>query len=212
MGRRGKYLLLDLDGSLMMVAHLRMTGDFVVARPDEPRPPHTRLIFALGSRDLRFVDQRRFGHVDLLDLTRLGGLAAWEPLRRLGAEPLDPAFTLRRLREIFGARRSVLKILLLRQDLVVGIGNIYADEILFQAKLSPMRGIASLRPAEWARLYRAIRTVLGRAVDSLSRRGQPVGRLLAVRGRGGTCPRCRRTLRSAAVGGRTTYYCGFCQR
>ncbi len=195
-----------------MVAHLRMTGDFVVARPDEPRPPHTRLIFALGSRDLRFVDQRRFGHVDLLDLTRHGGLAAWEPLRRLGAEPLDPAFSLRRLREIFGARRSVLKILLLRQDLVAGIGNIYADEILFQARLSPMRGLASLQRAEWTRLYRAIRTVLGRAVDSLSRRGQPVGRLLAVRGRSEACPRCRRALRTAPVGGRTTYYCGFCQR
>lgn len=211
-GRRGKYLLIDLDGRLMMVAHLRMTGDFVVAAPGEPRPPHTRVVFALDGRELRFIDQRRFGHIDLIDVTRPGALAEWDGLRHLGAEPLDPAFTLTRFREIVRGRRGALKALLLRQDLIAGIGNIYADEILFRARLRPSRSIASLRPAQVARLYRAIRTALGRAVDSLSRYGKPVGKLIAARERGGTCPRCRRKLHIARVGGRTTYYCAFCQR
>jgi formamidopyrimidine-DNA glycosylase len=211
-GRRGKYLLIDLDGRLMMVAHLRMTGDLVVATAGEARPSHTRVVFALNGRELRFIDQRRFGHIDLVDVTRPGALAEWEGLRRLGAEPLDPAFTPNRFQEILQGRRGALKALLLRQDLIAGIGNIYADEILFQARLNPSRSVASLRPVQMARLYRAIRTALRRAVTSLTRYGQPVGKLIAARERGGTCPRCRRKLHTARVGGRTTYYCAFCQR
>ncbi len=211
-GRRGKYLLFDLDGRLMMIAHLRMTGDFVVARHREPLPPHTRVVFTLDGRELRFIDQRRFGHFDLVDLTPPGALGEWVRRRRLGAEPLDPAFTPARFREIFRGHRGTLKPLLLRQDLIAGIGNLYADEILFQARLSPRRPAASLRPAQVTRLYRAIRTVLRRAIDSLSRYGRPAGRLLAARTRGGACPRCGRPLRTATVGGRTSYYCGACQR
>ena len=211
-GRRGKYLLINLDGRLMMVAHLRMTGDFVVAPRGAPRPAHTRVIFTLDGRELRFTDQRRFGHIDLVDITRPGALAKWKGLRSLGDEPLDPAFTLARFREILRGRRGALKPLLLRQDLIAGIGNIYADEILFQARLRPDRSIASLRPAQLTRLYRAIRTVLGRAVERLSRYGRSEGDLTAVRGRGGTCPRCGRKLRTASIGGRTAYYCAFCQR
>lgn len=211
-GRRGKYLLIDLDGVLMMVAHLRMTGDFVVARPGEPYPAHTRVIFALDGRELRFVDQRRFGHIDLVDLTRPGALAEWEGMRRLGAEPLDPAFTPERFREMLRGRRGALKALLLRQDLIVGIGNIYADEILFHARLRPARSVASLRSAQVTRLYRAIRAVLRRAVESLSRYGQSADILIVPRTRGGSCPRCGRELRTTSVGGRTTYYCASCQR
>ncbi len=211
-GRRGKYLLIDLDGRLMMIAHLRMTGDLVVARPREPLPPHTRVVFALDGRELRFVDQRRFGHLDLIDLAPPGALAEWVRRRRLGAEPLDPAFTPACFRDILRGRRGALKPLLLRQDLIAGIGNLYADEILFQARLNPRHPTASLRPAQVTRLYRAIRTVLRRAIDSLSRYGRPASRLIVVRTKGGVCPRCGRALRTATIGGRTSYYCGFCQR
>ncbi len=211
-GRRGKYLLIDLDGRLMMIAHLRLTGDLVVARATEPRPRHTRVVFTLDGRELRFVDQRRFGHVDLIDLARPGAVAEWVERRRLGAEPLDPAFTLRRFREILRGRRGALKALLLRQDLIAGIGNLYADEILFRTRLRPTRPVTSLRPADVARLHRTIRGVLRRAVERLSRYGRSGGALLAARRRGGTCPRCGRALRTATVGGRTTYYCALCQR
>jgi len=209
-GRRGKYLLIHLDRGLMMVAHLRMTGNFVVARWGEHRPPNTRVAFAFDGTELRFVDQRRFGHIDLIEMERPGAVA--ERLGRLGAEPLDPAFTLLRVRQILQGRRGALKPLLLRQDLIAGIGNIYADEILFQARLRPTRSAASLRPAEWTRLHRTIRTVLRKAVDGLARYGRPVGVLMRARIRGGRCPRCGRPLRVVRVGGRTTYYCASDQR
>ena len=207
-GRRGKYLLIGLDGALTLAVHLRMTGDFVVAPRAATRDPHTRVVFFFDGTELRFVDQRRFGHMDLLPTA---GLQAWG-LARLGVEPLDRWFTLGEFRRILAGRRGSLKALLLRQDLIAGIGNIYADEILFQARLWPTRALDSLSPAEMARLHRAIRTVLRRATTSLSRYGKPVGELLRVRESGGRCPRCGRPLTVMRAAGRTTYACRVCQR
>ena len=208
-GRRGKYLLLYLSGGLIMVGHLRMTGDFVVVPRRAPRPPHTRLVLGVGADEVRFVDQRRFGHVDLIDARDAGTFAG---LRALGVEPLTPAFSPDRFRTMVRGRRGTLKAFLLRQDLIAGIGNIYADEILFQARLDPARQVQTLRPAEVRRLYRSVRGVLRRAITALSRRGRPVGDLIAVREPGSTCPRCGGPLRVATVGGRTTYFCPRCQR
>src|SRR5215469_2491687 len=143
--RRGKYLLFDLSGDLVMVGHLRMTGDFLVVPRDRPFRAHTRLVLGLGRDDLRFVDQRRFGHVDLIgaaDLTTVSGL------RALGVEPLSLEFTLDRLRALIAGRRGTLKAFLLRQDRIAGIGNIYADEILFRARLHPGRQLRTLRADE----------------------------------------------------------------
>ena len=106
----------------------------------------------------------------------------------------------------------MLKAFLLRQDLIAGIGNIYADEILFQARLHPARRLQTLRPAQVTVLHRAIQKVLRRAIAALSDRGAAVGRLVVVRERGRVCPRCRRPLRIATIAGRTTYFCPHCQR
>ncbi|HTD47408.1 MAG TPA: bifunctional DNA-formamidopyrimidine glycosylase/DNA-(apurinic or apyrimidinic site) lyase [bacterium] len=208
-GRRGKYLLIDLDGALTLIVHLRMTGDFAIAPAGAPLHPHTRVLFALGAEELRFVDQRRFGHMDLLPAARVHRLSG---LRRLGEEPLARGFTLNRFRPLLRGRRGMLKGLLLRQDLVAGIGNLYADEILFQARLRPARPVESLRPPDVARLHGAIRAVLRRATDGLARSGRPGATLLDARGRGGACPRCGRALVPARVAGRGTYYCRACQR
>jgi len=208
-GRRGKYLLITLEGALTLVAHLRMTGDFVIAQPDDPVERHTRIVFYLDGRQLRFTDQRRFGHMDLLtpdELSRFPGLL------HMGIEPLEPEFTLRKFRMILRDRRGTLKSLLLRQDLIAGIGNIYADEILWQARLHPARGATTLRTHQITRLHLAIRRVLRQAVVRLSRYGRPVGRFLDARDRTGRCPRCGRPLRVARIAGRTTYFCLFCQR
>ncbi len=208
-GRRGKYLLIGLDGDLTLVVHLRMTGDFEVAPPRAPLPRHARVVFDLPGRQLRFIDQRRFGHMDLLtprQLTRLAGLA------RLGLEPLDPGFTLPRFRALLRGRRGTLKAMLLRQDLIAGIGNVYADEILWQARLHPARTVGTLRPERVARLHRIIRRVLAKAVADLSRYGRPVGRLLDVREPEGRCPRCGRPLAVDRIAGRTSYFCRTCQR
>jgi len=207
--RRGKFLVFTLDRDLVLLAHLRMTGDFAFTTPGRPRHPSTRVIFHLNGRDLRFVDTRRFGHMDLLPASAVPG---FEPLRRLGVEPLARAFTVDRLREMLKVRRGMLKPLLLRQDVLAGIGNLYADEILFQARLHPGRRVESLRPAEVRRLYLAIRQVLQRGVRGSARPGEPVGRLLDVRETDGPCPRCGAALVSRRLGGRTTYYCPVCQR
>jgi len=207
--RRGKYLLMNLSGGLLLVGHLRMTGDFTVVDRRAPRRPHTRLVLGVGGDDIRFVDQRRFGHVDLIAAR---AAAAFPGLRTLGVEPLGPAFSLDRLRALIGRRRGSLKAFLLRQDLIAGIGNIYADEILFRARLHPARGLDTLTADQVRALHRAIRGVLRRAIAALSRRGRAVGELAEVRKRGGACPRCGGPLRSETVGGRTAYFCPRCQR
>lgn len=208
-GRRGKYLLIDLDGALTLIVHLRMTGDLALAPAGAPLHPHTRVLFALDGEELRFTDQRRFGHMDLLPAARVHRLSG---LRRLGAEPLDRGFTVNRFRALLRGRRGMLKALLLRQDLVAGIGNLYADEILFRARLRPARAVESLRPPEVTRLHAAIRGVLRKATDGLARSGSPAAPFLDARERGGACPRCGRPLVAARIAGRGTYYCRACQR
>jgi len=205
--RRGKYLLIGLEGSRTLVAHLRMTGDFQMAQRTVPRPPHTRVVFSFDGDELRFVDQRRFGHMDVLPTAEL---QSWG-LGRLGVEPLGPGFTLEAFRRVVRGRRGALKALLLRQDLIAGIGNIYADEILFRARLRPGRQLQTLRAVDIRSLYRSIRAVLRRAIAALSRRGRPVGDLTIVREAGGSCPRCGGPLRVATIAGRTTYFCPRCQ-
>jgi formamidopyrimidine-DNA glycosylase len=207
--RRGKYLLIRLSGDVVLVAHLRMTGDFEVAVRSEELHPSTRVVFAVGRHEVRFVDPRRLGHMDLVpreDLDQFPGV------RTLGVEPLSKEFTAARLRRLLSGRRGGIKSALLRQDLVAGIGNIYADEILWQARLYPRRTVDSLSPRDLKRLHLQIRRVLGRATRSLSRYGEPVGDLLEVRERGGRCPRCGRPLNVETIAGRTTYYCSHCQR
>jgi len=206
--RRGKYLLIRLSGALTLIVHLRMTGDFELVPHAAPVHPHTRVILRFGRADLRFTDQRRFGHMDLAPSE-----AEFGPVAELGLEPLGPSFTPGRWRALLRGRRGTIKSLLLRQDLIAGIGNIYADEILWQARLHPARPAHRMRQAEVGRLYRSIRRVLRRAVTHLSRYGRPVGRFLEVRGeRDMPCPRCGRPIRAASIAGRTTYFCPHCQR
>ncbi|HKV46344.1 MAG TPA: DNA-formamidopyrimidine glycosylase [bacterium] len=208
-GRRGKYLLVALDGAFTLVVHLRMTGDLAVAPRGTPLHRHTRVVFALDGDELRFVDQRRFGHMDLLPAAAVSGLPGFQ---RLGVDPTSRGFTLGRFRTRLRGRRGSLKSLLLRQDLVAGIGNLYADEILFQARLRPARPVESLRPAEVTRLHRVIRAVLRRAIEALSGSRRPIGDLLDTRERGAACPRCGRALLVTRIAGRGTYYCRACQR
>ena len=191
-----------------MIGHLRMTGDFVVVPRGAPRRPHTRLVLGIGRDDVRFVDQRRFGHVDLIAAAAVETFAG---LRTLGVEPLTPAFSLDRFRTLVDRRRGTLKAFLLRQDMIAGLGNIYADEILLQARLHPARQLATLQAGEVRALYRSIRGVLRRAVAALSRHRRPVGDLVLVRERGGTCLRCGGPLRIGTIAGRTTYFCPRCQ-
>lgn len=218
--RRGKFLRLILDG-LVLVSHLRMEGRYGVYDSEEPIEKHTHVIFHFtDGTELRYKDVRQFGTMHLF----LPG-EEWvnPPLNKLGLEPLDEDFTVQRLRSVLGHRRGKIKSLLLNQLYIVGIGNIYADEALYAARIHPERSPESLSNQEWRRLHEAIVHVLQESVEkggsSIKSYVNGQGEMgmfqqeLSAYGREGEpCERCGRPLRKIVVGGRGTHYCPNCQR
>jgi formamidopyrimidine-DNA glycosylase len=216
--RRGKWLLVELDGGSFLMVHLGMTGRLTVTAPDARPEPHTHLVFRLdNTHELRFRDARRFGSV-----TYFPDRTAWESFLapRLGPEPwdLDPAA----FRQALRATRRPVKVVLLDQTVVAGVGNIYADEACFAARLDPRRAANTIRPAEAGRLLQAVRDVLTRAValkgstirDYVGGTGGRGGFQdeFAVYGRTGEpCPRCRTAIHNVRLGGRSSHYCPKCQ-
>ncbi|RDI95130.1 DNA-formamidopyrimidine glycosylase [Meiothermus sp. QL-1] len=217
-GRRGKYLILALEGSLEAVVHLGMTGGFRFAPT-----AHTRLTLHLPDQALYYSDPRRFGRWWVV---RAGDYREIKLLQRMGPEPLSPGFTLAGFHRALARSRRSIKEVLLAQEAVAGLGNIYADEALWQSRLHPRRPASSLSPAEVRRLYAAIRKVLGRAVaaggSTLSDQSyqQPDGRpgyfQLEHRAYGRTGQPCAHRgcpgrIAKTVVGGRGTHYCPSCQ-
>lgn len=227
-GRRGKYLLIRLDADEVWLAHLGMSGRFCV-HSGEPPPlsAHDHVVVRTDAgATVRFYDPRRFGFMDLVaaaDLDRHPCLVA------LGPDPLGPEFTVSYLAERLAGRLAPLKAALLDQRVVAGMGNIYASESLFRARLSPTRAAGTVSRAGITRLVRAIRAVFEAAIaaggSSLRDHRHPSGELglfqhgFAVYGRPGEpCPGCRcqlaRTggIRRIVQSGRSTFYCGHRQR
>jgi formamidopyrimidine-DNA glycosylase len=217
-GRWGKYLLIGLDTGRVLVAHLRMSGQLLIAdSPAPPRPPHTHVVLDFeDGRQLRFVDPRTFGElfVTTPDLPELAGL---------GVDAL--ALDLPTFRDLLRSRRARLKPLLLDQRVVAGIGNIYSDEILWTARLRWYRPADRLRPVEVARLHAAIGSVLTTAVELrgsslgdaqyVDLLGRPGGyqERHAVYGREGQpCLRCGHVVERAVVAQRSHFWCRGCQR
>ena len=223
--RRGKYILHHLDGGpgedTLLVVHLGMTGQWRCVRPDAPEPDHLHAVLALdGGCQLRYRDVRRFGR---LLLGSEPELVAARKLPRLGPEPLDPDFTPAGLYRRLHARRAPLKALLLDQKVVAGVGNIYADESCFRARVRPDRPANSLSRRAVGRIHVALGALLheaianrGSSVDSYRDAWGKMGReqeLLQVYGRGGEpCLRCGRPLSVVRLAGRTTVFCRRCQR
>jgi len=216
--RRAKYLIFHLAKSqqkLFWLVHLRMTGGFHLDAPATPRDKHMHVILKLSDGyELRFRDTRKFGRMWLVDDPQT-------VLARLGPEPLD--ISLREFHSLFEKRRGYLKPLLLDQNFLAGIGNIYADESLWYARLHPLRRAESLTRAERARLYRAIRRVLTRAIavggtsiDVMYKRvnGMSGGfqdSLRAFDREERPCRRCGTPIVKTIVGQRGTHYCPTCQ-
>jgi formamidopyrimidine-DNA glycosylase len=217
--RRGKFLLLKLDG-LVLVSHLRMEGRYGVYGMNDPVEKHTHVIFHFtDGTELRYKDVRQFGtmHVFLP-----GEEFERPPLNKLGIEPLDEQFTLATLRSTLSRRTTRIKPLLLNQEHIVGLGNIYVDEALFLAGIHPERTADSLKPGEWAKLYDAIRVTLGNAVEaggsSIKSYVNGQGEMgmfqhsLQVYGRDNQpCIRCGGGITKMVVGGRGTHLCLKCQ-
>ena len=217
--RRAKYLLVDTAKGTTLV-HLGMSGRVRVQPAEEPRVAHTHVAWRLADgRELRFVDPRRFGLV--MPVPR-GGEASMPELASLGVEPLGPDFTPARLHELARASKRALKLLLLDQTAIVGLGNIYVAEALFDARLHPHRIARKLTSAQAETLHKAIVSVLTRAIenrgttlrDYVDADGE-VGfnqLVLSVYGRAGqACPSCGKPIRAVVTQGRGTFYCPNCQ-
>lgn len=216
--RRAKYVLIRLDNDETLAVHLRMTGQLLVVSADTPTDKHTHVVLALDDgRELRFHDQRKFGRWWLLNSPGMAQLEA-----RLGAEPLDAAFTLAAFATKIHRRKTRLKPLLLDQSLVAGIGNIYADEALWLAQLHPLRAAHTLNDAEIATLHAGIVAALDQGV---TRRGTTLVNYRDANGEGGEnqdylnaygrtgqpCKRCGTPIERIIVGQRATHLCPHCQ-
>jgi formamidopyrimidine-DNA glycosylase len=218
--RRGKYLLWRLGSGRTLVVHLRMTGSLLhAAAGDLPADAHRRATLALDSgAAVGYRDVRRFGTWELLDDGHLRPYLA----SRLGPEPLAPSFTSARLARIVDGRRAPIKSVLLDQRRIAGVGNIYADEALWRARIHPRRPAGELDAPEIQRLHRAIRAALRRGVEL---NGSTLRDYVAPDGEGGgmqhefhvygrlgePCDRCGRPIERIVVGGRGTWLCPRCQ-
>ncbi|MCE9577842.1 MAG: bifunctional DNA-formamidopyrimidine glycosylase/DNA-(apurinic or apyrimidinic site) lyase [Deltaproteobacteria bacterium] len=217
--RLGKYLLVDVNGPRGLLVHLGMSGSFRIHRAEDPREPHTHVIVGLGARELRFVDPRRFGQVDVFTA---GAEREHPSLAVLGPDPIAESVDGAHLHARSRGRATQLKTFLLDQKNLAGVGNIYAVEALWRAKLRPSRPAKRLTVAQAVTLAQEVRAVFEFAlehggtslrdfVDGSGQAGENA-EYLVVYGREGTpCPRCQTLIRRTVTQGRATYFCPTCQ-
>jgi formamidopyrimidine-DNA glycosylase len=217
--RRAKFILGELDDGTTLLLHLGMSGRLLF--DGAPRGVHEHLTFTFDDGSvLRFVDPRRFG---MLDLWPTAQLTTHRLLTRLGLEPLEPGFDGRALLALLAGRQVAVKIALMDQTRLVGVGNIYASEALWRARVAPQRRAGTVGPRHAARLAQGIRTVLADAISaggsSLRDYVQADGELgsfqrnFAVYERAGQpCPRCGALIERIVQAQRATYLCRACQR
>ncbi|AWS46361.1 bifunctional DNA-formamidopyrimidine glycosylase/DNA-(apurinic or apyrimidinic site) lyase [Streptosporangium sp. 'caverna'] len=223
--RRGKYLWLPLDGSDAILAHLGMSGQLLMVEPDSAPEKHlrVRIAFTDGGPDLRFVDQRTFGHVLVTAMGHSGGRPVPEPIVHIAADPFEAHFDDEKFASRLRAKQTEVKRALLDQSLISGVGNIYADEALWRAGLHGVRPTGALTKPKIAELLAAARQVMaaalsegGTSFDSLyvNVNGESgyFDRSLAVYGRRDEpCPRCGAPIIRESFMNRSSYSCPRCQ-
>lgn len=214
LGRRGKYLIFRLSGGESLIAHMRMTGALVMDPAEAGR--YARTVFHFdGGNSLVFLDRRKLGKLWLV-------ADPAEVVGKLGPEPLAGGFTAELLAARLKKRSAPIKAVLCDQEFLAGVGNMYADEALFAARIHPLRPANSLTPKEVRRLFDAVREVLGEgirclgaSVDTYVRPGGGTGTahvcFKVAHRRGEKCPRCGGPIERIAVRNRGTYYCPRCQ-
>ncbi len=217
--RRGKYLIFDLDSGTHLVMHLRMTGNLVIRSEDsDDRFLRAELRLDDGS-ELWFTDARRFGHGEVIEKADLDDYFE----SRLGIEPLSGELTPEVLADRVAGRTAPLKSFLLNQAHIAGVGNIYADEALFRARLHPLSPAGSMKPEHLEDLCEGIVEALeaglahgGSSIDDYrdarGERGSMQNEFLVHTREGQECMRCGQIISRVVVGGRSTYFCPACQR
>ena len=233
--RRAKVLMIDLSTGYSLVVHLKMTGQLVYVSPDDrfgAGHPNDSLVNALPDKSTRvsiqfddgstlfFNDQRKFGWVKLMPTLEIPNLPF---MKKVGPEPLEPEFTAAQFKDRFTRRaRTNIKAALLDQSVVAGVGNIYADEALWGAKVHPTRLVGSITDEEFGLLYSDLREVMNLSIEkggssnrnyvnAEGKRGSYMDFARVFRREGLPCPRCGTTIEKSRVAGRGTHTCPFCQ-
>ncbi|MBR5341284.1 MAG: DNA-formamidopyrimidine glycosylase [Erysipelotrichaceae bacterium] len=214
--RRGKYLLFEMD-DITLVSHLRMEGKYFILDDSYPLSKHDHVIFYLddGSQ-LRYNDVRKFGRMELIEKED-----DYRCFKELGPEPFAKEFSLAYCKQYLGKKKLPIKQVLLDQSFVAGIGNIYADEILFAIRVNPLRRADKLSDEEIENLIKETRRILKKAIKAGGTTIRSYTSSLGVTGRFQLslkvhtmeeCPECKEKIRKITVGGRGTYYCPKCQK
>jgi formamidopyrimidine-DNA glycosylase len=221
--RRGKYILLDLSKGLSLVIHLRMTGQLIyhaAGSGNVDMKKHTHVVFYLDGGELHYIDSRKFGRIQLVDT--LEGKS--QILGKLGPEPLDDQFEFDELglRLVDHHKTTAIKAALLDQTVVAGLGNIYADEVLFAAGVLPTRSVESLKASEVVLIHNAMRDILAESItfqgttlrdyrDGEGKTGSFQKKLKVYGRTGKACVTCKTKLTNEKIAGRTSAYCPTCQ-
>jgi formamidopyrimidine-DNA glycosylase len=222
-GRRGKHILIRLDNERVLITHLRMTGRFLYLPVEASLPKHTHAVFQLNDeRRLVFTDQRHFGMMKIVPNARLDEA---KELRKLAPEPFSEEFTPGQLHAALLRSRRTLKETLLDQRRVLGLGNIYAAEVMFIARINPFTIAAELSNKRVPRLHRAILDVLSESlahgstmnvdpenIDGSYYGGSYEGHWRVYDREGEPCPTCKARIRRVSHAGRSTFFCPRCQR
>ncbi|MBA3728186.1 MAG: bifunctional DNA-formamidopyrimidine glycosylase/DNA-(apurinic or apyrimidinic site) lyase [Actinobacteria bacterium] len=220
--RKGKYVLMHLDGGDVLVVHFGMSGQFIRGTKRQALQQHTHVVIEfMQAGNLRYFDPRTFGEMFVTSADDLGNV---KELDHIAIDPLEDNFTWQQFSYELGRRAAKLKTLLMDQRFVSGLGNIYSDEVLFAAGLRQDRMSDSLSSQEVRRLYRSMREVVQEAirfrgttlgdeayVDLFGKAGEFQNELKVYGRRGQACRRCRTPIDSVKVGGRTSYFCPQCQ-
>lgn len=218
--RQGKFLLFDVEGDFTWVTHLGMSGRMEVAEAGHPEAKHTNVVIRTADHEIRFVDPRTFGFMAVLTPEELAG----STLAHLGPDALNDLPASRALANRLEGRKPAIKSLLLDQRIVAGVGNIYADEVLFRAKVAPTRAGGSLTFDEIKGIRRAIGPVLraglkygGTSLDDLAyllpdgQAGEYLERLKVYGREGEPCLRCGTAIRRTVINQRSSFWCTSCQ-
>lgn len=215
--RRGKFLIFETDTGRYMVAHLGMSGRVYLEPRGKELQKHVHIVFELDNElELWFQDARRFGGLWLVKDPRI-------MLKDMGIEPLSRNFNSRYLKPLLSNRRVAIKTLLLNQHLIGGIGNIYADEALYEAGIRPDRSAGSLEPGEVHRLVQAIKQVLRSGIDQrgttlrdfqdgYKQKGEFQDYLKVYGRQDLPCPRCQQPVVRQVINGRSSHFCPSCQK
>jgi len=205
--RHGKYLFVKSDNNAVLFLHFGMTGSLRYSKNDREDGPHDRVVFTFKNNyKLVYVCQRLLGRVGLAE-----SIDRFVEKHELGPDALS--LDLKDFRQIFEKGRSNVKSTMMNQKLIAGIGNIYSDEILFQAKVHPAMACSKLSDADVKNIHHNMKKVLKRAVERKADPEKlPKSYLLVHRDKDGTCPRCHGRIQTRKISGRTSYFCPKCQR